>query len=82
MAGAKKATIIDAVVEVLRAETRPATAKEIHDRIVEMKLFEFAAKDPVAMVRAAIRKHLRLSKDPGSNPPRLKQTGRDSYTIA
>jgi len=52
-------TILDACVEVLKEAKEPLSAEEIHQRICERQLFEFKAKDPVAVVRATIRKHLR-----------------------
>jgi hypothetical protein len=82
MTGARKTTILDAVVEVLRSETQSATPQEIHDRIITRKLFEFRAKDPVAMVRAAIRKHLRTAGAAGGGRARVVQMNKDRYKIA
>jgi len=52
-------TILDACVAVLRESTEPLTVDDIYDRIVAQKLFAFGAKEPLGVVRATIRKHLR-----------------------
>jgi|HubBroStandDraft_6_1064221.scaffolds.fasta_scaffold957339_1 hypothetical protein len=72
--GARK-TILDAVVQVLGTDPKGATAKQIYDRIVEGRLYEFRAKDPIGVVRGAIRKHLRAER-PAS---RLAQVARDRF---
>ena len=58
-------TIIDAVLQVVGDDDVGATAAELHERILSRKLYEFRAKDPVAILRAAIRKDL------GGTTPRL-----------
>jgi hypothetical protein len=70
-------TIIEAVIEVLSASKEPLSAQQIHSRIVERKLYEFKAKDPVAVMRAAIRKHMR-APDPASVT--LQAVDRDRFT--
>ena len=61
-------TILDAVVLGLRDERVPPSASEILDRVVERSQFIFTVPDPVAVVRAAIRKHLRTHGE-ANQPP-------------
>jgi hypothetical protein len=55
-------TIIQAVHEVLVASRSPLTAQEIYQQIVDKRLYEFKAKDPLSVMRAAIRKNLRSQR--------------------
>jgi hypothetical protein len=57
----------------------PRNAREIHERIVAGSLFEFRAKDPLAMVRAAIRAHLKTHGAAGQPPARVRIVDRDLY---
>jgi hypothetical protein len=66
-------TILDVTHSVLASAKQPLTAQEIHAAVVEQSLFTFKARDPVAIVRAAIRKHLRSHGGPGQPPARLRQ---------
>ena len=75
-------TILDAVVQVLRDERVPRSSKEIMDRVVERSLFTFKARDPVAVVRAAIRKHLQTHGEAEQPPARVRQVDRDRYSVA
>lgn len=75
-------TILEAVVQVLREEPIPRSAEEIRDRIVERSLFSFKAVDTVAIVRAAIRKHLRTHGQAEQPPARVRQVDRDRYSTA
>lgn len=52
-------TILDACVRVLVESAEPLSSEEIYRRIREKQLFEFKARDPAGIVRAALRKHLR-----------------------
>ena len=49
-------TIEDAIVQVLKRNHTGLTPKEIYTKIVEQKLYEFHAKEPVSVVDHAIRK--------------------------
>lgn len=57
-------TILDACVTVLREAGKPLPAEEIFQRVQDRSLYKFGAKDPLSIVRATIRKHLRT---PGSH---------------
>jgi hypothetical protein len=73
----KKRTILDSIVMVL--DQVPRSASEIHGRIVGASLFEFKAQDPIAMVRAAIRAHLKSHGAAGQPPARVRVVERDRY---
>jgi hypothetical protein len=72
-------TILDAICEVLTSSPSPQPAKAIHDAIVAKGLFSFGAKDPVAMVRATIRRHMREGRD---GKLRIKAVGKDLFSLA
>lgn len=72
-----RTTILDAVAEVI--DEVPRNAADIHARIVERGIFEFKAQDPVAMVRAAIRKHLRTHGGDGQPPALVRPVDRDRF---
>lgn len=77
----KRTTILDAVVAVLTAEKAPRSAAEIHKLIEEKKLFQFNAKDPVGIVRSAIRKHLRTHGGTGQARARVRAVDKDRYAL-
>ena len=59
---------MDACVTVLESSDQPLKAEEIMARIQQAGVYEFKAKDPLAILRGTLRKHLR-----GSKPPRITQ---------
>lgn len=75
----KRTTILEATVTVLRSANAPQTSAEIHNRIVKQNLFDFKAKDPVSMVRSAIRKHLRAHA--GKPTARVRAVDKDRYAL-
>lgn len=75
-------TILDAVVAVLADARAPQSSREIHDRIVARSLFSFNARDPIGIVRAAIRKHLRTHGGAGQPTARLRQVERDRFAVS
>lgn len=77
----KRKTILDAVVEVLRATPEPLSAAEIHQRIVAGEIYAFAAKDAIGVVRSSIQKHLRAVSGSPSEAPRVRREGRDTYSL-
>ena len=50
-------TIIQAIQKVLKESNKPLTYKEIYKQIIDKKLYEFNAKNPLNIVRWSIRKH-------------------------
>jgi hypothetical protein len=75
-----RTTILEAVVKVV--DQVPRTAAEIHALIVSRGLFAFKAQDPVAMVRAAIRKHLSAHGGDGQPAALLLAVDRDRFRKA
>jgi len=47
--------VYEAAIQVLSEESRPLSPKEVYDGIMSRNLFEFTAKDPVAVVSKALR---------------------------
>jgi hypothetical protein len=66
------------VIQVLSPDDDGCTAKEILEQIVARHLYNFRAKDPVGVVRGAIRKHLRGTE----KNPRVVQVARDRFRRA
>lgn len=75
----KRTTILDATVAVLQSAKAPRSAAEIHELIEQQKLFQFKAKDPVSIVRSAIRKHLRSHA--GTSQARVRVVDKDRYAL-
>lgn len=50
-------TIVEAAKEALRRSKKPMTVEEIHQTIVENKLYEFKAREPRGVLRTQIRRH-------------------------
>lgn len=82
MQSRQRSTILDAVVAVLLAERAPQTMQEIYDLIVQKQLVAFGAKDPLSVVRAAVRKHLRHHGGIGQPTARLQRVEQDRYRVA
>ncbi|MFT4017689.1 MAG: HTH domain-containing protein [Agriterribacter sp.] len=49
-------TIKESIKKVLIGSKEGLTVKEIYDRIMEKNLFEFKAKNPIAVLSAELRK--------------------------
>ena len=49
-------TVLQAALEILRDTNERLNAKQIYEKICEKNLYVFGAKDPVAVVSAALRK--------------------------
>lgn len=50
-------TIVEAIKTVLKNEKEGLTSKEIYNKIVDLKLYDFGAKDPRSLVNSLIRRH-------------------------
>lgn len=74
-----KSTILDAVLVVLGGSQHPMSSTEIHHRIASRSLYAFKARDPIAIVRAAIQKHLRTHGGAAQPAARLRRVDRDRY---
>lgn len=64
----RKKTICDAIKEVLKDEEQGLTYKDIYQRIVARKLYEFGAKSPQAVVHGEIRRHCDNLEFPSASP--------------
>lgn len=74
-------TILEAALKVLKASNCPMTAQEIYDQICKEKLFAFGAKDPVAILKAQLRRNsLGFSGKSANSKPTLKQHPDKRYT--
>jgi len=73
-------TILDAVTDVLADAEQPLGVKEIHSRIEARRLYEFKAKNPIDVVRSAIRSHL-VAVQAGKSTARLRAVGADAYAV-
>lgn len=73
----RKPTILDAAIEALRAVGGPASARQLLGIIKERSLYEFSAKDPVAVLRAAVRKHV---KSEGARS-RIRLVEKDQFAL-
>lgn len=49
-------TVLQAALVVLRGLDEPLNVKQIYEKISERNLYVFRAKDPIAVVSAALRK--------------------------
>lgn len=72
--------IHEAAKVVLTDANKPMHAKEIHDEIVKRGLFQFGAKDPVAIVAQTLRK----KSDHPTNKGQVIfiRKGQNTYTLA
>lgn len=61
----KKKTIVEAIQQVMKAEGKPMTVREIYNQTIQQGLYDFKAKDPVHVVGSQIRRHL-VGKDADS----------------
>lgn len=77
-----RATILDAVVQVLPEAGEGLSAKEIYNAVISRGLFDFKAADPPAIVRSAIRKHLRSHGGATQRPARVRAVGTDRFLRA
>jgi len=77
----KRTTLLDAVVAVLTAEKAARSSAEIQKLIEQKNLFQFKAKDPVGIVRSAIRKHLRSHGGQEQPKARLKVVEKDRFAV-
>jgi len=75
-------TIKDAVQTVIKESGQPMTAQEAHDAIVARNLYEFGAKQPVAIVQTVLRRHTEGVDLKKSSPEKLfRLTAEKRYTV-
>jgi restriction system protein len=61
-------TIVEAIKEALLKEGKPLTYKEIYEKIIELNLYSFGAKNPEGLVHNKIRKHCLDLDFPSASP--------------
>lgn len=67
-------TMLQAALTALRERNTPMSADEIYTRICQKNLFTFSAKDPVAILKAQLRKNtLGFQGKSAVTKPSLKQ---------
>ena len=66
----------EAAEAVLKDKGSPMEAKEIYNKIIENNLFQFGAKDPVAVLKQTLRK-----RSEGTKQPMFKKTGTNTYNL-
>ena len=75
-----RTTIADAIFQVLKASSKPMSAREIYDSIVASKLYEFKSKDPFGIVRNQISRHCVENAKDGAAPRKLfRKVDRDLF---
>jgi len=75
-------TIIEAVIHVMKAASKPMTPAAVASEIQRINLYPFKTKDPLGVVRAQMRRHTQGYDRPVASPtPCLKKVGKDSYVI-
>lgn len=70
-------TVLDACVEVLKANVRPMNAKEILTEIEARQLYVFKAKDPLKVVGSAIRSNIKNAR-----PPLVTEVAKGTFALA
>jgi len=50
-------TIKEAIIEVLKRESRPLSAQSIYEKIIENNLYKFNSKTPASIVNSELRKN-------------------------
>ena len=50
-------TIIEAIKEVLKSESKGLSSAEIYQKIIDQNLYQFGAKNPDGVVNGEIRRH-------------------------
>jgi restriction system protein len=75
-------TILESAIVVLKLSKKPLTAQEIFDLICEKNLFTFKAKDPLAILKAQLRRNsIGFSGKSANSKPTLKYSHDNKYSI-
>jgi restriction system protein len=75
----QKGTIRSAIIKILSESNKSLSPMEVYNKIMEQKLFEFKAKNPVAIVNSVIRKNclgVNLKKSNSEKQFEMKENGR------
>ena len=71
--GEMKMTIHEAARRVMLEAGKPLSTREIYDFIINMKLYEFKARDPISVLRSMIRSRTKNINNPSSSAVRYFQ---------
>jgi len=75
-----RTTVADVIAQVLKASSKPMSAREIYDSIVASKLYEFKSKDPFGIVRNQITRHcVGNTKDGAAPQKRFRKVEKDLF---
>jgi len=74
-----KATIHQAIAEVLCDAGKPLSSSEVYEAIRSKNLYEFKAKDPANIVRGQLRRHCVNVKSPGARIKYFEQTSEGNF---
>lgn len=75
-------TIVEAIKVAIQNSGTPLTVKQIYEKIVTNKLYEFAAKNPIGVVAGQIRRHCLGIDFPTANPVKhFKLVGKNLYDV-
>ena len=78
-----RTTVVDVIAQVLKASSKPMSAREIYDSIVADKLYEFRSKDPFGIVRNQISRHcVENAKDGAAPQKRFRKVEKDLFANA
>jgi hypothetical protein len=78
----KAATVTEAVKTVLQQSGKPMSSRSIYEQIIRAGLYDFQAKDPVAVVNATLRKHcVGIDNGKSSQNKYFKLTASNDYTL-
>ena len=67
-------TILQSCLRVLEDAAEPMSAEELITQIKTKQLYQFKAQDPLAVLRATLRKHLRSAVK-----PQIREVGTGRY---
>ena len=75
-----KATIHQAIADVLREAGKPLSSAEIFETISSKSLYEFKAKDPANIVRGQLRRHC-VGTKAGARIKYFEQTAEGTFKL-
>ena len=75
-----KTTVADVIAQVLKASSKPMSAREIYDSIVAGNLYEFKSKVPFGIVRNQLSRHCVENTNDGAAPQkRFRKVEKDLF---
>jgi restriction system protein len=74
-------TIVEAIKTAMAQQQLPMTAKEVYERIIKERLYEFHAQDPAHVVASQIRRHAEGLDFPSANAVKHFRTAGDNKYV-